>query len=44
MKTASLAELADGRPEVATAILARRATATAYGIEFATLFLDMGSH
>jgi hypothetical protein len=36
---ASLAELAEGRPEVATAILARRATAAAYGIGFATLFL-----
>jgi hypothetical protein len=36
---ASLSELAEGRPEVATAILARRATAAAYGIGFATLFL-----
>ena len=36
---ASLMELAAGRPEVATALRARRATAAAYGIGFATLFL-----
>ncbi len=37
--SASLAELAVGRPEVATAVRARRATAAAYGAGFATLFL-----
>jgi hypothetical protein len=36
---ASLVELSAGRPDVATAIRARRATAAAYGIGFATLFL-----
>ena len=36
---ASLSELAAGRPEVATAVRARRATAAAYGVGFATLFL-----
>ncbi len=36
---ASLTELSAGRPEVATAVRARRATAAAYGIGFATLFL-----
>jgi hypothetical protein len=36
---ASLAELSVGRPEVATAVRARRATAAAYGAGFATLFL-----
>src|SRR5574341_1490306 len=36
---ASLTELASGRPEVATAVRARRATAAAYGAGFATLFL-----
>jgi len=36
---ASLAELSAGRPDVATAIRARRATAAAYGVGFATLFL-----
>ena len=35
----SLAELSAGRPEVATALRARRATAAAYGAGFATLFL-----
>jgi hypothetical protein len=36
---ASLTELSVGRPEVATAVRARRATAAAYGAGFATLFL-----
>ena len=36
---ASLSELSAGRPEVATAVRARRATAAAYGVGFATLFL-----
>lgn len=36
---ATLAELSVGRPEVATAVRARRATAAAYGAGFATLFL-----
>ncbi len=36
---ASLAELSVGRPEVATAVRARRATAAAYGAGFATLLL-----
>ena len=36
---ASLAELSVGRPEVATAVRARRATAAAYGAGYATLFL-----
>lgn len=36
---ASLTELAGGRPEVATAVRARRATAAAYAAGFATLFL-----
>ena len=36
---ASLADLSVGRPEVATAVRARRATAAAYGAGFATLFL-----
>jgi hypothetical protein len=36
---ASLTELSVGRPEVATAVRARRATAVAYGAGFATLFL-----
>jgi len=36
---ASLAELSVGRPEVATAVRARRATAAAYAAGFATLFL-----
>ena len=36
---ASLTELSAGRPEVATAVRARRATAAAYGAGFATLFL-----
>ena len=36
---ASLTELSAGRPEVATALRARRATAAAYGAGFATLFL-----
>ncbi len=35
----SLSELAGGRPEVATAIRARRGTAAAYAAGFATLFL-----
>ena len=34
---ATLTELAAGRPEVATAVRARRATAAAYGAGFATL-------
>jgi len=34
---ASLTELSAGRPEVATAVPARRATAAAYGAGFATL-------
>ena len=37
--TASLNELSVGRPEVATAVRARRATAAAYAAGFATLFL-----
>ena len=37
--TASLSELSAGRPEVATAVRARRATAAAYAAGFATLFL-----
>jgi hypothetical protein len=36
---ASLTELSAGRPDVATAVRARRATAAAYGAGFATLFL-----
>jgi hypothetical protein len=36
---ASLSELSVGRPEVATAVRARRATAAAYAAGFATLFL-----
>src|SRR2546425_6993810 len=36
---ASLVELSVGRPEVATAVRARRATAAAYAAGFATLFL-----
>ncbi|HLW79221.1 MAG TPA: hypothetical protein VKU44_06440 [Terriglobia bacterium] len=36
---ASLSELAAGRPEVATAVRARRATSAAYAAGFATLFL-----
>jgi hypothetical protein len=36
---ASLAELSVGRPEVETALRARRATAAAYAAGFATLFL-----
>jgi len=36
---ATLTELAAGRPEVATAVRARRATAAAYGAGFAALFL-----
>jgi hypothetical protein len=36
---ASLADLSAGRPDVATAVRARRATAAAYGAGFATLFL-----
>ncbi len=36
---ASLAELSAGRPDVATAVRARRATAAAYGAGFATLLL-----
>ena len=36
---ASLEELSAGRPEVAMAVRARRATAAAYGAGFATLFL-----
>jgi hypothetical protein len=36
---ASLSELSAGRPEVATAVRARRATAAAYAAGFATLFL-----
>ena len=36
---ASLAELSVGRPEVATALRARRATAAAFAAGFATLFL-----
>ena len=36
---ASLAELSVGRPDVATAVRARRATAAAYAAGFATLFL-----
>jgi hypothetical protein len=36
---ASLAELSVGRPEVVTAVRARRATAAAYAAGFATLFL-----
>jgi hypothetical protein len=36
---ATLTELSVGRPEVATAVRARRATAAAYGAGFATLFL-----
>jgi hypothetical protein len=37
----SLAELSVGRPDVATAVRARRATAAAYGAGFATLFLTI---
>jgi hypothetical protein len=37
--TASLSELSAGRPDVATAVRARRATAAAYAAGFATLFL-----
>ena len=36
---ASLAELSVGRPDVATAVRARRATAAAYAAGFATLLL-----
>lgn len=36
---ATLADLSAGRPEVATAVRARRATAAAYAAGFATLFL-----
>lgn len=36
---ASLSQLSAGRPEVETAVRARRATAAAYGAGFATLFL-----
>ena len=36
---ASLTELSLGKPDIATAIRARRATAAAYGVGFATLFL-----
>jgi len=36
---ASLSELSAGRPEVETAVRARRATAAAYSAGFATLFL-----
>jgi hypothetical protein len=36
---ATLTELSEGRPEVATAIRARRATAAAYATGFCTLFL-----
>src|SRR5215472_10091889 len=36
---ASLSELSTGRPEVATALRARRGTAAAYAAGFATLFL-----
>jgi hypothetical protein len=36
---ASLSELSAGRPEVASAVRARRATAAAYAAGFATLFL-----
>jgi hypothetical protein len=36
---ATITELSTGRPEVATAVKARRATAGAYGAGFATLFL-----
>jgi hypothetical protein len=36
---ASMTELSVGRPEVATAVRARRATAAAYAAGFATLFL-----
>ena len=36
---ASLGELSAGRPDVATAVRARRATAAAYGAGYATLFL-----
>jgi len=39
--TASLNELSAGRPDVATAVRARRATAAAYAAGFATLFLAM---
>ena len=38
---ASLAELSIGKPEVATAVRARRATAAAYAAGFATLFLTI---
>ncbi len=37
--SASLTELSVGRPEVATAVRARRATAAAYAAGYATLFL-----
>ena len=40
---ATLTELSAGRPEVATAVRARRGTAAAYGAGFATLFLAMPS-
>src|SRR5258705_7253665 len=39
MGQATLTGLSAGRPEVATAVRARRATAAAYGAGFATLFL-----
>src|SRR5262245_58399939 len=38
---ATLAELSAGRPEIAIAVRARRATAAAYGAGFATLFLGI---
>ena len=37
--SANLSELSAGRPDVATAVRARRATAAAYAAGFATLFL-----
>ncbi len=37
--TVSLSELSVGKPDVATAVRARRATAAAYAAGFATLFL-----
>jgi hypothetical protein len=40
---ATLDELSVGRPEVAVALRARRATAAAYGAGFATLFLELPS-
>ena len=38
---ATLDELSAGRPDVAVALRARRATAAAYGVGFATLFLSI---